>query len=210
MKRSRSLLTGIITLAIASSAIGGVAAQHDHSHGTPAASPMADHDHGHDMASMDLSMGAAYLTITNNGDEADRLVSATTDMAEAVEIHEVAMDNNVMEMSPLHDGLEIPAGEQVSFEPSGYHLMLIGITESLITGEEYDLTLTFEHAGDVTLTVPILRTEPDDNEGTAGPVDAGDLVIEGIWSRQAPKIDSGMGEMDMGTPMASPESTPAR
>lgn len=206
MKRSRTLLTGIITLAIASSAIGGVAAQHDHNHGhgTPEASPMAEHD----MASMDLSMGAAYFTITNNGDEADRLVSVTTDMAEAVEIHEVTMDNNVMEMSPLHDGLEIPAGEEVSLEPSGYHIMLIGITESLIAGEEYDLTLTFEHAGDVTLTVPILRTEPDDNEGTAGPVEAGDLVIDGIWSRQAPKIDSGMGDMDMGTPVASPASTP--
>ncbi|HWV23894.1 MAG TPA: copper chaperone PCu(A)C, partial [Thermomicrobiales bacterium] len=161
-----------------------------------------DHAHGDDSA--DLSMGAAYLTITNTGDEPDRLIAVETDVAEAVEVHEVTMTNNVMEMSPLHDGLEIPAGETVSLEPGGYHIMLIGITKSLIAGEHYEMTLTFEHAGDVTVTVPILRSEPKDGNEPDEKVEAGDLEIDGIWSRQAPKIDTGMA-----TPMASPEATPS-
>jgi copper(I)-binding protein len=166
----------------------------------PAGTPMAGGMHGD---AMGLSMGAAYLTITNNGDDADRLVSAETGMAGVVEIHEVKMSGGVMQMSPLADGLEIPAGETVTLEPGGYHMMLIGLTESLLAGEEYTLVLTFEKAGEVELTVPILRTAPDDNEGTAGAVEAGDLVIEYAWSRQAPKLDG------TGTPMASPEATPA-
>lgn len=207
MKRTRVLFTIVLSLAFMVSALGASAtAQHEHGHstGTPVASPMAGHDDHSDHG--DLSMGAAYLSITNHGDEDDRLVSIETDAAGAVEVHEVTMTNNVMEMSPLHDGLVIPAGEDVSLEPGGYHIMLIGLTESLLAGEDYELTLHFEHAGDITLTVPILRTEPKDNKGTAGPVEAGDLEITDIWSRQAPKID-GMG--DMGTPAASPEATPA-
>jgi copper(I)-binding protein len=206
MNRVRFLITAVFALALMVSVLGGsVTAQHDHGHGdhgTPEASPMAGADHGDHGA--DLSMGALYLVITNEGDDADRLVSVTTDAAEFVEVHQVNMDNNVMQMNPLHDGLEIPAGEEVVLEPGGHHIMLIGLTESLIAGEDYELIMTFEHAGEITVTVPILRTEPDDDEGKAGPVEVGELVIDGIWSRQAPKIDGGVA-----TPVASPESTPA-
>lgn len=207
MKRFRTFLTAMIAMAFIATALGGsVTAQHDHGVGTPEASPMAGHDDHSDHGDHgDLSMGAAYMTITNDGDETDRLVSISTDAAEVVEVHEVKMKNNVMEMSPLHDGLEIPAGEEVSLEPGGYHVMLIGITRSLIAGEDFEMTLTFEKAGEVTVTVPILRTEPkDNNEGTAGPIEAGDLVLNGIWSRHAPKIDG-----TSATPAASPEATPA-
>lgn len=195
----RSFLTSSAALLLGTGGFGVAFARHDH--GTPDASPMAGHAHGD---GANLSMGAAYLTITNNGDDADRLVSLETDMAQAVEIHDVTIEDNVMEMTPLHDGLEIPAGESVSLEPGDFHIMLIGITKSLVAGEHYDLTLTFENAGDVTVTVPILRGEPEGDEEAAGPVEVGDLVISDIWSRQAPKIDSGMS-----SPTASPGATPA-
>lgn len=197
----RRFMTLFLALLIAAGAFGGAVAQD--MHGTPEASPMdehAHHDHGH---GDDLSMGATYMTITNNGDDADRLTGAETDVAEVVEVHEIVMKDNVMEMGPLHDGLEIPAGETVELEPGGYHIMLIGLTKSLVAGEDYELTLTFEHAGEVTVTVPILRTEPKDDEEFGDKVEIDDLVIEGVWSRQAPKIDT-----DKATPMASPEATP--
>lgn len=201
----RSLLTMMFAILVGVGAFGGVAARQAES--TPESTPLAGHDHGdhsHDHGDgADLSMGAAYLMITNNGDDADRLVSVSTDVAEVVEIHEVTMTDNVMEMSPLHDGLEIPAGESVSLEPGGYHIMLIGLTKSLIAGEDYELTLSFEHAGEVTVTVPIFRTEPKDDEATGEKVEADDLEIGSIWSRQAPKIDAGVA-----TPTASPEATP--
>ena len=94
-----------------------------------------------------------------------------------------------MQMMPQLDGVEIPAGGELVLEPGGYHVMLIGLTESLLAGDSFEATLTFENAGDVTVTVPVFRGEPDVAELTAEPVEAGDLVLDGIWARQAPKID---------------------
>src|SRR5699024_8766650 len=115
----RSIIAILFALLISTSASGGAAAHHVH--GTPGASPMSE-----EMA--DLSTGAAYMTITNTGDEPDRLVGLETDAAETVEVHKVTMDDNVMEMTPLLHGLEIPAGETVSLD-GDYHIMLIGLTE---------------------------------------------------------------------------------
>lgn len=199
----RSFLSGLFALVMMMAGFGGTVTAQQDDQGTPDASPMAGHDH--DDHGADLSMGAAYLTITNNGDDADRLVQVETDAADAVEVHDVEITDGVMEMSPLHEGLEIPAGETVTLEPGSYHVMLIGLTESLIAGEDYDLTLEFEHAGEITVSVPILRTEPKEDDEMAGPVEAGDLEIDSIWSRQAPKIEAGMA-----TPMSSPEATPAQ
>lgn len=165
----------------------------------------AQMDMGTPMSGMDHSGGstsnaAFYFTVTNDGDVADQLTSISTDAAETVEIHDMSMDNGVMAMKPMPDGVEIPARESVALTPGGMHVMLIGLTKSLVAGQTFDATLHFRDGGDVTVTVPVLATEPTDGEGTAGPVNAGDhLVIEGIWARQAPKIESG----------ATPAATPA-
>lgn len=101
-------------------------------------------------------------------------------------------------MVHLEDGLEIPAGETVVLEPKSLHIMLIGLNESLMPGASFDLTLTFEHAGEVTLPVTIATELPED--GASTPV--GDLVIEGVWSRPAPMLTSQ-------SPEGTPDATPA-
>ena len=53
------------------------------------------------------------------------------------------------------DRLEIPAGTTVELVPGGFHLMLIDLAEDLVPGTEYDLTLTFAEAGEVTVTVEV-------------------------------------------------------
>ena len=170
-----------------------------HIQASPISIPADDHEH-HDHMDMDLSTGAIYMTLTNTGDTPDRLLHLETNAAEAVEIHEVMMHGSVMEMTPLHDGLEIPTGETVSLKTGDYHIMLIGLTKSLMAGESLELKMTFEHAGDVTVTVPILRSEPNDDDGSSKTTEVGDLVIEGVWSRPAPKIDT-----NVATPISSPE-----
>ncbi len=171
----------------------------DHGNATPGASPEAS-------PATNTGTGAAYLTIQNNGSEADRLVSAKSDAAQIVEIHEAKVDNGVMSMKELADGLEIPAGESVSFAPSDLHLMLINLNHSLMPGSTYDLTLTFEHAGEVTIPVVVQTESPD---GKA-PVTVGNLTIEGAWSRPAPRISDGGGSHghDMHG-SATPEATPS-
>ena len=65
-----------------------------------------------------------------------------------------------MRMQELEDGLALVAGETVTFEPGGYHVMLLDIAEPLVAGDEIELTLEFAEAGDQTLTVEVMETAP--------------------------------------------------
>lgn len=64
-------------------------------------------------------VGASYLTITNTGNIDDQLVSATSDRAGDVQIHEMKMQNDVMVMREMPMGLEIPAGKTIELKPGG-------------------------------------------------------------------------------------------
>jgi hypothetical protein len=97
---------------------------------------------------------AAYMRIVNNSDTADALVAAATDAAETVELHTVIMEDNVMRMRPVPQ-IEVPANDEASLQPGGYHVMLLGITRDLQEGDMVDLTLTFENAGDINITAPV-------------------------------------------------------
>jgi periplasmic copper chaperone A len=101
------------------------------------------------------AVGAGYLTIVNKGKAPDRLVSATADVAEKAEIHEMAMDNSVMTMRALPDGVEIKPGETLTFKPGGLHLMLMGLKKPLVQGGEVHVTLNFAKAGAIAVTLPV-------------------------------------------------------
>lgn len=94
-------------------------------------------------------VSGGYMTIHNNGAEADRLVGGEAAFAGRVEIHEMKMDGEVMKMRQLSDGLEIPAGGEVELKPGGYHIMFIGLEQQLKQGDKYPVTLVFEKAGSV-------------------------------------------------------------
>jgi periplasmic copper chaperone A len=65
------------------------------------------------------------------------------------------VENGVMQMRELGGGLSIPAGGSVVLKPGSYHVMLIGLKKPLTAGETFPLTLTFEKAGNVSITVPV-------------------------------------------------------
>lgn len=99
--------------------------------------------------------GAAYLVITNEGDEDDVLLGATSPAAATVEVHETTMEGDgSMAMRPI-ESLAIPAGGTVRLEPGGYHMMLIELTGELAVGDEIEITLSFERAGEVTVSAEV-------------------------------------------------------
>ena len=100
------------------------------------------------------AISAAYMRIENRGESADRLLSAASLIASIVEIHEMAIENDVMRMRPV-DGLDIPAGEAAVLEPGGYHIMLMGLTRDLLPGEAIPLTLTFESGVELTIAATV-------------------------------------------------------
>ncbi|MEM9575332.1 MAG: copper chaperone PCu(A)C [Pseudomonadota bacterium] len=100
-------------------------------------------------------VSGGYMTITNTGSVADRLVAATVGFAGEVQIHEMSMQGDVMKMRQLEDGLEIPAGEKVMLQPGGFHIMFMKLEKQLKEGEKYDATLVFEKAGSVEVTLNV-------------------------------------------------------
>lgn len=200
MSRIAVRLLALVALVAGLAGLAGMTSAHDMA--TPEPSPGAGMHGGHGNGMGGHGMGgtgAAFFTVTNNGSEADRLVAASSPVAQVVEIHEIKDNNGVKEMRPLENGLELPAGETVKLAPGGYHIMMIGLTQDLTAGMTFELTLTFEKAGDVLVTVPVQRAAP---EGDAiETIEAGDLSIAGVWSRPAPALLSG-------TPEASPVASP--
>ena len=91
--------------------------------------------------------GGAFMTIANSGTAADRLTGGSTPVAARVEIHTMTMENDVMRMRQLEDGLEIPAGGEVTLKPGSFHVMLMDLKQPLKAGEKVPLTLTFAGAG---------------------------------------------------------------
>jgi hypothetical protein len=86
-------------------------------------------------------------------------------MAGVVEIHEMAMDGNVMKMRAV-PALELPAGKAVELKPGGYHVMLMELRQTLQPGQSVPLTLVVEAPGGrretVQLSAPVrpLATAP--------------------------------------------------
>jgi len=99
--------------------------------------------------------GAAFMQITNTGDADDRLVAAASDVAERVELHTHIMDGDVMRMVEVEEGFAVTAGETIALERGGMHVMFLGLTRVLEQGDEIEVTLTFEEAGEMTVTIPV-------------------------------------------------------
>lgn len=194
-RRTASILAGGFLLLALALAITLTTAQNDHDDATP-----TTHGH-HAMATPDGSVstgnGVIYLTITNDGAADDTLLEATTDRAERVEAHKTSVEDDIGRMMPLDGPLVIPAGESVTLEPAGMHLMLVNLTDDIQLGDRFEAAMTFEEAGEVVVPVAV-ALDADDVESE--PVTVGDLTIEGVWSRPAPRIDGASG-----TPAASPE-----
>jgi copper(I)-binding protein len=91
-------------------------------------------------------VAGGFVTIRNNSNRADRLISVTSPDAESVEIHQMSMDGGVMRMRKLNDGLPIAAKSALELKPGGYHLMFIGPKRPIVEGGTVTATLRFEKA----------------------------------------------------------------
>lgn len=154
--RSASLVTAI--LAIAAVGCGGQPA---------ASSGINVSDVWARMSPSVATAGAVYMKIVNGGTSEDALTGARVDasVATSVELHETvpvgsAMGSApMMEMRPV-DRIVASAGQTVALQPGGYHLMLIDLVAPLQLGGQIAVTLSFEHAGDFTVTATVRETAP--------------------------------------------------
>jgi len=99
-------------------------------------------------------MSAAYMVLNNGTADDDHLLSAESDVAKNVELHNVRKKDGMMEMYQVKS-IGIPARGSQELKPGSYHVMLIGVKRPLKVGDEVELTLNFMHAGAVTITAPV-------------------------------------------------------
>ncbi|WP_438748202.1 DUF1775 domain-containing protein [Pararhizobium sp. O133] len=100
-------------------------------------------------------VGGGGFTVKNEGSEDDVLLSAESPAAGRVELHEMTMQNDVMKMRKLEDGIAVPAGQTVELRSGGLHLMFMDVTRPFAEGDTVPVTLTFEKAGKVELVLPV-------------------------------------------------------
>ena len=101
--------------------------------------------------------GAIYFVIHNNAREADELTGVSSDIAEAVEMHESRMDGDVMQMHQL-ETVPLQANAETTFEPGGLHIMLISVKEDLDAGDEIEIVLHFKNFEEIKVAVPVRET----------------------------------------------------
>ena len=140
---------------------GGMAGGEEHGDGVEA--------HGYwARAAMTGGNSAAYMLLHNHGAEDDALIGASSDIADAVELHLSKMNaDGTMEMIQ-QEKIDLPADGEVDLMPGSYHVMFIGLKQDLAVGGEFTLTLTFEKAGDVTITIPVKDAADMGGSGTDG------------------------------------------
>lgn len=103
-----------------------------------------------------VTVSAGYFTIVNETDAEDRLVAASSPRAARVEIHDMVMQDGVMQMRPM-EALAIAPGERVALAPGGRHLMFFGVSQPFTEGETIPVRLVFEAAGERELSLPVRR-----------------------------------------------------
>ena len=85
----------------------------------------------------------AFMTLKNGSDQDRAAVSASSDVAESVELHTHVHDQGVMKMRQV-EKIEVPAGSETVLEPGGYHVMRIGLTQPLELGQTVVITVNFD------------------------------------------------------------------
>ena len=107
--------------------------------------------------------GAVYFVLQNHSAATDELLSASSNLAESVEIHESSMveGTDVMQMQQVFS-VPLDRGSETVFEPGGLHVMLVNVNKSLFIGESVELTLHFKNHDDLPVTVSVAEFAPAD------------------------------------------------
>ena len=113
-------------------------------------------------------VGGGYLIVENKGSAPDKLVGGSTDAAGRLEVHQMSVENGVMKMHPVDGGLAIAPGKSVKLAPGGYHLMLMDLKHPLKQGDKVPVTLQFEKAGKVDVTLDVGGIGAQGPQGASG------------------------------------------
>lgn len=129
-----------------------------------------------------MPMGVAYLSITNNGSEAETLISASSPAAASVQFHQTTIADGMARMRPLAE-ITVAPGATVKIEPGGIHLMLVDLKAPLEPGKLVPLTLVFRKAGAITVQLAIEARDAPPAAGNATSESMGVVTVRSPSAR---------------------------
>lgn len=102
-------------------------------------------------------VAGGFVSLTNHQEEDDTLIAAriSSDVAGMVQLHQMKMDGDVMQMSEIEGGINVPAGETITLQPGGLHIMLMQMPGGLAEGQTHEMTLVFEKAGEIEVSFEV-------------------------------------------------------
>ena len=112
-------------------------------------------------------IAGGYLTITNKGKIADRLIGGSSPAASQIEVHEMVDVDGVTKTRALENGLEIKPGKTIELKPGALRIVLRGIKEPFQAGQKVKGTLVFEKAGTVDIVYNVEENAGAANGGLA-------------------------------------------
>jgi copper(I)-binding protein len=98
--------------------------------------------------------GGAFFVVQNASATPDKLIGAASPAAGSAEIHQMTMDGGVMKMHVVA-AVDIPSGGKLELKPGGYHVMMLGLKQPLKAGDKVPMTLTFQNAGSILVSVDV-------------------------------------------------------
>jgi copper(I)-binding protein len=100
---------------------------------------------------------ALYFTLHNQSETPTKItgVSVSSDIASDAQIHTTEMNDDMMRMREVKEGIVIAPNDSLSFAPGGYHVMLLGLEKGLVEGNSVSLTLSFDSAADYIVELPV-------------------------------------------------------
>ena len=107
--------------------------------------------------------GGVYFELHNHGSAPDELLSISSVVSDAVEIHESKMEGDVMKMTML-TSLPIKGYADIAFEPNGLHVMLVNLKQELKLDDEFEIVLHFKNHEDITVHVVVKDSAPADED----------------------------------------------
>ncbi len=105
-----------------------------------------------------VTVGVAYLRISNGSTKSDRLLRISTPVASSAQVHRTEVLDGISRMRQVAV-LHVAAGEKVEFAPNGMHVMLMGLKKPLVEGQKFELEMLFEVSGPRKVAV-VVRKNP--------------------------------------------------
>ena len=106
---------------------------------------------------------AVYFVIQNHNADVDEVIGASTDIANAAEVHESKMEGDVMRMNHM-DSVTLDPSVKVEFMPGGLHVMLIGLKQDLKAGDQVEVILHFKNNSDLIVKATVRNADGMDTQ----------------------------------------------